>query len=310
MKNPPLIIIQLVHIAGPMKGEIQEFSGGEISIGRDPSCTLIFPADLTIVSRKHAHIIREGNQFKLVDTSSNGTFVNGKRVEEAYLQDGDVMDFAEGGPKISFLSEIREGEAAVSPSPAPREEYTERPQVQPAPEPVEEVREPEKPEPVHANKVRPQPEQPREISIQKVKVPLVIQYGPTLRSFNELPVTIGKSPKSDFFIDSPSIYDLHAQVFFSQDHYWIKDLTGQKQVHINMRPVDVQHPLDVNDEVSLSSQGPVFRFLGQGRLAEVEEAPVEEPGPSAGAAKGAPSPETPKEKVSGKILSRFKKYIG
>ena len=54
------------------------------------------------MSRKHAEIIREGNRFKLVDLSANGTFVNGKRVKEVYLKDGDVLTFAEGGPKVSF----------------------------------------------------------------------------------------------------------------------------------------------------------------------------------------------------------------
>ena len=108
MKSPPHITVKLVHILGPLKGEIQDYSEPVITIGRSPSSHLCFPADLAIISRKHAEILREGNRFKLIDHSTNGTFVNGKRIKESYLKDGDVMMFAEGGPKVSFLTQIKE----------------------------------------------------------------------------------------------------------------------------------------------------------------------------------------------------------
>ena len=87
MKRTPVIIVQLVHMQGPLKGEIQELAESQISIGRQPSCHVCFPAKLTIISREHASIVREGNRFKLVDHSANGTFVNGKPVKEVYLKD-------------------------------------------------------------------------------------------------------------------------------------------------------------------------------------------------------------------------------
>ena len=58
MKRAPVIVTQLVHIQGPLKGEIQEFSEAAISIGRDPSNSVRFPKDLTTLSRKHAEIVR------------------------------------------------------------------------------------------------------------------------------------------------------------------------------------------------------------------------------------------------------------
>ncbi len=84
MKKAPTIIMQLVHIQGPMKGQIQEFSEPEISIGRHPSCHVQFPKDLSLISRQHARIVREGNRFKLVDQSANGTFLNGKQVKRHF----------------------------------------------------------------------------------------------------------------------------------------------------------------------------------------------------------------------------------
>jgi pSer/pThr/pTyr-binding forkhead associated (FHA) protein len=309
MRQPPVIIVQLVHIHGPMKGEIQEFSQGIISIGRHPSSDLKFPADLTIVSRSHAEIIRDGNQFRLADRSTNGTFVNGKRITEALLRDGDVLEFADGGPKVSFLTQMKEvsAEAEIAPPPA------QEPAVGPAKKPFEKPIPPQEFE-LPRPEQRPSAEAPRqappEVSIQPATVPLVIQYGATIRSYKELPITIGKSSKCQFVLNEPAIYDQHAQVFFTQNQYWIKDLTGQKLVQINRQPIPFQAPLTLYDNISLSSQGPVFRFLGEGRLAEVTEPAAEEPSPSiekkdAGTKPGDARDEKPQKGV----LSRIKKLF-
>ncbi len=309
MKSVPIIVVQLIHIFGPMKGEIQEFTGESISIGRDPSCDLRFPADLAVVSRKHVRIIREGNLFRLIDSSSNGTYVNGKRVKEISLRNGDVLEFAMGGPKVSFLSEIREGhvEDPITPPVAPQKEYKEEPAAQPVQDLVKEYKQPEKAEQVQKEIVQPEIAQPEHVPVQKVRAPLVIQYGPTLRSYRELPVTIGRNPECDFILDHPSINDLHARIFFSQDQYWIEDLTGQKALRINQHPVDIRSPLGVNDEISMSAQGPRFRFLGDGRLAEIEEIPAE--GPASGEETEEEPHEVAGEKLSGKLFSRFRKYL-
>lgn len=258
MKRPPVIIVQLIHISGPMKGEIQEFSEGRISIGRHPSCQLRFPPDLTSISRNHAEIIRDGNQFKLIDHSANGTLVNGKKAKEVYLKNGDILLFSEGGPKVSFLTQWKE-----------REDF-------------EMVR-------------------PAEVLIQPVKIPMSFQYGPTIRAFKELPVTIGKSQKCDLILDHPAIFDHHAQIFFSQNQYWVKDMTGQKSVRINRQPIGFQAPLKPNDDLALSPQGPIFRFLGEGRFAEVEGSPDQE---SIKPADKENRPKTPRAKG---FLSKFKK---
>ena len=292
MRLPPVIIIQLVHISGPMKGEIQEFSEGMITIGRHPSCKLKFPAEFTSISRHHAEIIREGNKFKLIDHSPNGTFVNGKRVQEIFLKDGDVLMFTEGGPKVSFLTRMQEGqvitEERAEPQPSVQRPVIVREEPKrPEPKKFEPIRsEPKKSEMVQPEAVQPviEPviEKPESVSVQpvsvqKVKAPLIIQYGTAIRSFNEVPVTIGKHPKCEFPIEHPAIYDQQAQIFFSQDQYWIKDLTGQGLIQINRRAIGLNSPIKLNDEISLSPGGPVFRFLGEGRLAEVEETPAEKP---------------------------------
>ncbi|NOZ69969.1 MAG: FHA domain-containing protein [Deferribacteres bacterium] len=316
MKSVPVIVVQLVHILGPMKGEIQEFTRTPILIGRDPSCNLRFPPALNTISRKHARITREGNQFRLIDQSANGTFVNGKRIEETVLRNGDVLEFTEGGPKVSFLFEIREGTVEAETVPPPETEES-APAVTPQGQepPVKEHRQQERPVAAAGpESVQPEPvvEPPPQPSAERVSAPLIIQYGPTLRSYRELPVNIGRDTTCDFIIDHPMIYERHAQIFFSENQYWIKDLTGRQPLLINGQPVAMQSPLNVNDELSLSAEGPVFRFLGEGRLAEVEKAPAAALTPQP------PQEETKEEKpdhggipaysAPKKLLSRLKEY--
>jgi pSer/pThr/pTyr-binding forkhead associated (FHA) protein len=262
MKKAPLIIIQLVHIQGPMKGEIQEFPYTEISIGRHPSCHVRFPKDLAIISREHARIVREGNRFKLIDQSTNGTFLNGTRITEANLKDGDILLFSDGGPKVSFLTKIAEAPADLPQTPEIPTDRMNRPR-------------PSQPQTSRAPSP-PQPEMPAPaMEIERTKMPLIIQYGPTLRTFKELPVTIGRNPACDFSIDHPGILQQHAQIFFNQGQYWVKDLTGRNQIAINGSPVPSQAALLPESRLSLSANGPNFRFLGAGRLAEIEEAPLQ-----------------------------------
>ena len=269
-----------------MKGQIQEVAEDSILIGRHPTCHVQFPKDLSIVSRRHAQIVRDGNRFKLIDESTNGTFVNGKQVKETYLKDGDVLMFSEGGPKASFLTRILEDQPAVHPEipvvPAPPVKPA-KPAQEPVAPPVQESPRPPVVTPQAA--AQPPPQAP-EVSIQKVQKSLIVQYGPTLNSYRELPVTIGSSPGNDLVLTHPAILDRHVQIFFSQNQYWIKDLTGKNFVSINSVPIGLQAPLNANDILALSPQGPRFTFLGQGRLAEIEE-PVQE--------QAQPKPEIPQD---------------
>jgi pSer/pThr/pTyr-binding forkhead associated (FHA) protein len=283
---------------GPLKGEIQEFNQPEIFIGRSNTCQVCFPKDLAIVSRVHARIVREGNRFMLMDQSSNGTFVNGKLVKEAILKDGDVLLFAEGGPKVSFLTQTIEGTADVADSvqpaaisapiaPAPIRAASPPPAPMPPPERLDVA-----PKPFSAP-VSPSPPPAQhlgDIPIQQVKKPLVVQYGPTLKSYNELPVTIGSGAQCDFRLDHPSVFERHAQIFYYQEQYWIKDLTGKNLVQINGRSVEGQGMLEADQRLSLSAQGPDFRFLGGGRLAEIEPAASEESQNSPHQERGSESP--------------------
>jgi len=67
-----------------------ESDKNEITIGRDPETDI--QIDNISVSRVHAKIIEGPNYYLLQDLSStNGTFVNGKRVKQKYIKEDDEI---------------------------------------------------------------------------------------------------------------------------------------------------------------------------------------------------------------------------
>jgi class 3 adenylate cyclase len=75
-----------------------------VSIGRAPDCDLVL--DYPYISRVHARIERQGKDYLLVDSgSTNGTFVNGRRVEQMQmLASGD--EIAMGDISIGFMQTL------------------------------------------------------------------------------------------------------------------------------------------------------------------------------------------------------------
>ncbi len=93
-------------------GTLGEFPlGAKTTLGRHPSNTLRL-VDRE-VSKEHALIEKVGPDFVLKDLgSSNGTFVNGRRVQELKLRDGDTISL--GTSKLIFHA----GEPPVAPAPS------------------------------------------------------------------------------------------------------------------------------------------------------------------------------------------------
>jgi pSer/pThr/pTyr-binding forkhead associated (FHA) protein len=96
--------------------------------GTPKDCDLRIP--LSDVSRKHCRLVRDGETLRLEDLgSSNGTYRNGERVQEAILSPGDTLQV---GP-VQFVLQI-DGEPAddqlapgyaEQPMPGAEEEYGE-----------------------------------------------------------------------------------------------------------------------------------------------------------------------------------------
>jgi uncharacterized RDD family membrane protein YckC len=90
-----------------------------VSIGRDPSNDVVLPD--AMVSRRHAVIEYRGSQYFLRDcNSSNGSLVNGDRISERNLRDGDLV--AIGTARLLFREEVEDSGSKVVPHPsAPRQ---------------------------------------------------------------------------------------------------------------------------------------------------------------------------------------------
>lgn len=74
-----------------LKGQSFEIKG-EMVLGRDTTCDIVIPG--THLSRRHAKLVVIGKHVEITDLdSSNGTYVNGKKVESAKLVSGDKVQF-------------------------------------------------------------------------------------------------------------------------------------------------------------------------------------------------------------------------
>jgi len=80
----------LIQISGRETGQMYNLSGRTVKLGRDPTCQILL--DDPHVSRLHAEIFIRNSDIVLRDAgSTNGVFVNGKKITEQTLADGDKI---------------------------------------------------------------------------------------------------------------------------------------------------------------------------------------------------------------------------
>lgn len=285
--EPPVIVVQIVHIEGPRKGEIEEFLQPVITIGRNPGSDVAMPRELRLVSRKHAEILRQGNNFFLVNHSPNGTFVNGKEATNCYIKQGDVIGFAEGGPKVSFLYSVKTPPKA-KPAPAAAPSYRAEPPPRTAATTAPGSYAPKlhaspTATPTPASTPGATPTQPSAPSAPAATVTAAaaaagravasytIQYGTTIKAFKTPVVTLGTEEGCDFRIDHPRVFGVHAELSFQQGEYFLRDLTQSEQTLLNGEPLQALVQLQPDDIIGLGAGGAKLRYIGTGRFSEVLE---------------------------------------
>jgi protease PrsW len=83
---------------GSIAGKTYEITDGYLTFGRSEKCNVQFAPDERIVSSNHAYIQFLNDGFYLVDNNStNGSFVNGERVQKIRLNSGDKIGFGRNG---------------------------------------------------------------------------------------------------------------------------------------------------------------------------------------------------------------------
>ncbi len=84
----------IVMTAGPQTGRVVFIDKPIISIGRDDDADIVIKK--TLISRDHARLVLTGKQVCISDQgSTNGTFVNKKRITRRILKDGDEIQTGE-----------------------------------------------------------------------------------------------------------------------------------------------------------------------------------------------------------------------
>jgi pSer/pThr/pTyr-binding forkhead associated (FHA) protein len=95
--------MQVVLVMFKADGEKRSFSlpKAVTLIGRREDCDLRIP--LGEVSRKHCRLVKDGQSLRLEDLgSSNGTYLNGQRVQESGVNPGDSIQVG----AVSFIVQI------------------------------------------------------------------------------------------------------------------------------------------------------------------------------------------------------------
>ena len=95
---------KLVVVAGKLRGTEYVLEEGENSLGRDESCSIHFP--VPGVSKKHFSITVTGDSCYISDMgSSNGTFLNGKAIKRATVQNGDKIALPDTIIQVVYVAE-------------------------------------------------------------------------------------------------------------------------------------------------------------------------------------------------------------
>jgi len=101
-KHKPPVVGWLVAMSGEQKGEDFKLHDGKNIVGSGPGSQVTLRD--TTISGEHASLRCEEGKFTLTDLdSSNGTYINEKKVAREELKDNDVIRFGEVTMKFKCL---------------------------------------------------------------------------------------------------------------------------------------------------------------------------------------------------------------
>ncbi|MBF0400674.1 MAG: FHA domain-containing protein [Magnetococcales bacterium] len=214
------------------------------TIGRTPTNDIAI--ENLAVSRHHAEIIQQGKGFFLRDlTSSNGTFVNGVRVVEQPLRDGDTILIGK-----HILTFVENDELAAAIAAAPRNSQDPDTFLRSTMEweiPAEEVD-------AETTLQIPLPRQVDTPAALVVRAGTLAQERYLLRGEATI---IGAAPYADIRLVAPNAPAVAAVIRYLGNHYEISP--SETGLLLNKRKLIQQQPLENGHLITI--QGVVFEFL-------------------------------------------------
>lgn len=86
-------------------GESQKIIVDQVELGRDSACQVRFDESFETVSRRHAAIVKDGENWKIIPLSqTNSTIVNGQPISgDTVLSSGDEIRLSSKGPLMGFI---------------------------------------------------------------------------------------------------------------------------------------------------------------------------------------------------------------
>src|SRR6184192_1571341 len=112
--KPPAIGVTGGRVVSLTDGREYVITGASLVFGREAGCDVVVAGN--DVSRRHAEIVQTPKGYVLVDSSTNGTFVNEERVEgQRILARADVIRL--GDEQFRFYADVAPATAAPLPPP-------------------------------------------------------------------------------------------------------------------------------------------------------------------------------------------------
>ena len=187
------------------------------SLGREPGIEVEINSAAAVVSRRHAEIRRQGENYLLVDLgSSNGTFLNGRRIEKPeLLRHNDRIELGPGGPTILVHETVY--------SPEKDTDQAARNQFQPTP----------------GNRAA--------NGVSNTPTASFIE-----RSFGNLSqLTIGRGDECDIQLDGLLISNQHARVSNTNSRLTIEDLNSTNGTYVNGERISGRKSLLPEDVIQI-----------------------------------------------------------
>jgi pSer/pThr/pTyr-binding forkhead associated (FHA) protein len=240
--------------------------GEGLTIGRDAACDIVIASGE--VSRRHARVEPRPDGYVLVDTSTNGVVLNGKRIKGTHLLNrGDTIRI--GPEELKFNADVRV--SVISPVPpvlGSRAVAVEGPMVAaPPPKPPSsgDVRLSNSPAPDKA--IKPAPAQPpaAESSRPVLATLEITNEGPTKgMRFNVVTALthVGRGAHNDVVLNDESVSDSHAKVQRRADGWVVVDMDSTNGTYVGGTRVEGEMPLTANADLRFGGVKLFFKTAG------------------------------------------------